>query len=363
MFTIPTARRRRGFTLTEILVAIGIIVILIALLVPMVSRVRRSAQRADVQNQLSSIGAAVERYHADFRAYPGPLSNDQIWQDDTTKVDLYQVVGTATNPLPNQDRITMAENLVLGLLGGLRRVPGGSSAGPGQIVFDHNTVGQGPGNLNPRQPRKYSPYAEPLQLSWTDSQPSSGTDNTPGAMSGIYVDDASLSRATDIMDSPIPEFVDRFSNPMPILYLRARTAAPGIIGDVDGMGTRPLQYDIEQIQGYTGETGAGESIGVGKSIKRGEYKPGPLADNVPLHHGLRRDIDQAASINKSDATYKYPFDAVPYFQDPTIRPTDLASVNATGTPRKKNGFILISAGPDRVYGTYDDITNFGDVAP
>lgn len=355
--------RRRGFTLTEILVTIGIIVLLIALVVPVVSRVRTQALRASVQSQISGIAAAVERYHADFRAYPGPLSNDQIYQDDTARVNLYQVVGTGTNPLPNQDRITMSENLVLGLLGGLRRIPPGTGSGAGQIVFDHNTVGQGPGNLNPRQPRKYSPYAEALQLSWTDSQPSSGAENTPAPLSGIYVDDASLSRATDVMDSPIPEFVDRFNNPMPILYLRARTGAPGIIGDVDGEGTAALQYDIEQIIGYTGQTGANESIGVGKTLGRGEYKPTALAPTEPLHHGLRRPIDQSASIKKGDATYQYPLNAVPYFQDPTIRPTDTGSINATGTPRKKNGFILISAGPDRVYGTYDDITNFGDVAP
>jgi hypothetical protein len=30
--------------------------------------------------------------------------------------------------------------------------------------------------------------------------------------------------------------------------------------------------------------------------------------------------------------------------------------------REKDKYILISAGPDRVYGTDDDITNFGSVA-
>ncbi len=34
-----------------------------------------------------------------------------------------------------------------------------------------------------------------------------------------------------------------------------------------------------------------------------------------------------------------------------------------GVPRQKDGYILISAGPDRVYGTTDDLTNFGPVSP
>ena len=32
-------------------------------------------------------------------------------------------------------------------------------------------------------------------------------------------------------------------------------------------------------------------------------------------------------------------------------------------PRQKDSYILISPGADRVYGTADDITNFGDVLP
>ena len=75
-------------------------------------------------------------------------------------------------------------------------------------------------------------------------------------------------------------------------------------------------------------------------------------------------------MSKSTATtadagtnYTYPYDAFPYFQNRAIPPTstNAADRNRTGTPRNKDKYILISAGSDRVYGTPDDITNFGSV--
>jgi hypothetical protein len=33
------------------------------------------------------------------------------------------------------------------------------------------------------------------------------------------------------------------------------------------------------------------------------------------------------------------------------------------TPRQKDGYILVAAGSDRMYGTNDDIVSFGSVQP
>jgi hypothetical protein len=55
-----------------------------------------------------------------------------------------------------------------------------------------------------------------------------------------------------------------------------------------------------------------------------------------------------------------------YFMNATIQPGNTSStayIDATGTPRGKDAFILISAGRDRTYGTADDITSFGDIEP
>jgi hypothetical protein len=52
-----------------------------------------------------------------------------------------------------------------------------------------------------------------------------------------------------------------------------------------------------------------------------------------------------------------PADAYPYLLNPQL------STPAVPIPRAKDGYILISAGPDRIYGTPDDITSFGKVVP
>jgi prepilin-type N-terminal cleavage/methylation domain-containing protein/prepilin-type processing-associated H-X9-DG protein len=52
----------RGFSLIELLVVIGIIVILLSLLVPSVSRARRNAQAANCANHLREIGLALRSY-------------------------------------------------------------------------------------------------------------------------------------------------------------------------------------------------------------------------------------------------------------------------------------------------------------
>jgi len=315
---LTSERPGRGFTLVEMLTVIGIIVLLVSILLPVVSAVRIKGHQADTNALLARIGAGAEAYYADFKAYPGPLHNSQIYNGGAPTFSIANVSGAKIDTT----KITEAENFVLGLLGGLYY------DNTGKLTFDINKVGNGPVSLNTANPKKYHAYMNKESLS-----------------AGDYKDDAG-----DADDSEIPEFLDKFPDPMPILVLRANVGAPGICSK-DQPITKQEQYDLKQIEAYTLSL-PGKTIGVGREAPSdSDFAPSaPATPADKLKHGLR-DVHTDASIQNPPPTgsptqkYYYPYDLYGFLRHPSM----------TNTPRQKDGYVLISAGADRIYGTKDDV--------
>ncbi len=81
------AQKRRGFTLVELMVALGIISILFALLLPAVQTAREAARRASCSNNLRQLVLAMHAYHDSHGCYPisntttlGPRSSDGTYR-------------------------------------------------------------------------------------------------------------------------------------------------------------------------------------------------------------------------------------------------------------------------------------------
>lgn len=141
------APRSSGFTLTELLVVIGIIAILVGILIPALGVARGSARKASTKSNMVVVLNAVQQFRADNRRYPGVLSVEEVSSQEN-------VIG-----------FTQSQNALLDLAGGVlpempASVPSSlenfifefdvrTFSGTRTIVVDTNAIGsaEGPGYL------------------------------------------------------------------------------------------------------------------------------------------------------------------------------------------------------------------------
>lgn len=367
----------RGFTLMELMITVGIIAVLVSILIPVIGKARQAAQTASTRSLLNNLEASILEYKTTFGAYPGPLPDTA---PTTLTVGLpftggsigyLQMVGggvvtagwpqgyktlpigagavpAATNVTVNgvtpttYEAITGTNNLVLGLVGGMR------NEGNSNPKYDPSYIGRGPFNFGSARTNG-SFYDGTKDLSWRDT--------TSGKTGKFQFEGGAVSN-----DCDIPSFVDRYSMPMPILYLRAQPGIPAkkvtatdtnptVVEYNNAAGQAPGRpYNLAHILPYTSS-----QIGYPAQVQPGS-KNYLLPGGGTGMHGLyfiSKDGTPNWTTPAGDASLRYPYEANQYLTDP----------NNPGQPRKKDEFILISAGPDRIFGTADDITNFGDVKP
>jgi len=85
-------RRSAGYSLTEVLVAIAVIGILIALLLPAVQMARESARRINCSNNVRQIGLAFQTHHEQLGYFP---TSGDGWGSPPTYVNGSPAVGSA----------------------------------------------------------------------------------------------------------------------------------------------------------------------------------------------------------------------------------------------------------------------------
>jgi prepilin-type N-terminal cleavage/methylation domain-containing protein len=393
--TLNLRSRRPGFTLIELLVVIFIIGLLVALTLTIVPKVKRAVYGAQTQAQLSALSNAIQQYYNDYKSYPGPLPDSQLvtiydsatapYVIDPTTLKAVALVGTNGNSGSNTmastadassidtTKITGAQNLVLGLLGGLRTDPGTP------ITFEYHPedlfsfdgitpVPHGPASLNVAAPKRQQAY---IQIKSGDISVPNKNIN-----SGQFTDSANRGAG----DSMIPVFLDKYSDPLPILYYRTNIGGAAIVG---------LRKTTASGVKYTDDSGAALTTTGGQAVIP-QYNlvqnipyvtsrigtTGSLLTNPNSYHGLQGLGTSTDLSDPIDATVSSSFvpshsgkNGVAYFKDPTLNPPYNSSTSPQitntyqGVARQKDGYILISAGPDRLYGTRDDNVFPGPLVP
>ncbi len=296
-------REKTGFTLVELLTVLAIIALLVGLLIPSVTVIRNTAKGAKQKAQLNEIGLALTAFRNDYGDYP---PSDWL--------------------APNY---CGAQKLAEALLG-------------------WDLLGFHP------------------KSAWR----ADGLDAAGGVMS------YDPAKGRDVNGDGVPDTLDERKRP----YLEQATDNAFKLGDLytGPMGTGPLAPDTYVICDSFGvkkiKLASGETVNAGTPIlyyrantaSKGLVPPPPLPfnqriynvrDNVPLTTQLMSIVDGTAHrLGLPAGNYQNFYgnpaaNVIGYIQDP--------KVTARSWPYRPDSYILISAGADGLYGTRDDICNFG----
>lgn len=315
----------RAFTLIELMVVIAIIGLLVGLLLPAIKAATTAAKTTGTKATFQAIDAALEAFKGHSAlggSYPPSAS------DNGTD---YGLITDPAAGVTARILVGGANLLVFALQGvdalgttGFVDLP---ATGNGVWWDDVNaayTVAFG----NPVETR-YDPFAgSDLQenVSTINEMFNEGTVVETGSGS---VDEAGHLRF----------YIDNFGRP--ILYYRARRAAPMMVTEPDvGIGI----FDQRDNQAFTGSNAG--IVGTGLDFGAG-------TDHT-IATSLYPSIDPAVS-NLGSGTYGSTGMGGGSTFEQFIWDSN---VTARNVPNRRETYLLISAGPDAIYGTGDDVTNW-----
>ncbi len=225
---------QRGFTITELLVVIGIIVLLVGILLPTLGKVNQRAKRTQTATIIEDFVKACESFRQEFGRLPGLVPEDVLASDpkiSTTENVLLELMGggiSEDHPLYNAPQYS-----------GWQVITFGSGNAQFRIRVNSSAVGLGP-NIGGKQ---YTPFFAPREedICFVDGQ--IGWDGQPEE---IGSDTANR----------LPDLCDAWGQP--ILVLTAIRSVGNLVGEAGGGSAPRTQFLMDGIYPYLYSDALGE---------------------------------------------------------------------------------------------------------
>src|SRR5689334_19337862 len=130
----PNATRRRGFTLVELLVVIGIIAVLISILLPALNKARESAKRAQCLSNLHQVHTFLAMYAVGYRGAV-PLGCISSGNAGVAEGNNYYISIASSTPDPDPPKKVRYVGLGLMIKAGYVREDVGGTGGSALVFF------------------------------------------------------------------------------------------------------------------------------------------------------------------------------------------------------------------------------------
>lgn len=370
-----TTRQRGGFSLVEMLTVIAIIALLIAILVPAIGEVRKYAKSTQSKATIGALETGIQTYYGDGRVgggypYSMPYDNKQL---PVPVKNPYKNMGSGAGISGDTFYITGAGLLTWALVGADRLGAPGfiqtRSTSQGWWEDTDTIASPSAATPDPTKSGAYAIYAKNAYSASNQGQPifpRSGpfvdmskvklsewdpkaqcTAYPSGSATGSFTIplEADVSKDLGLTTGPpqrkYPMFLDGFGGP--VLYFRADPAGQAMTSlvpnqvsnvSVQARSTYYFRDNSPLVDPSVGNVSGTESV----------LRTVLTASATP--HRLRLDSNETLPGQASKLLGGWDT----YIVD--------KSITARFVSQRADSYLLITAGPDGIFGTADDITNF-----